>query len=296
MRVICCRRPTLVRAAVCLSVLAGPAFGAVSASAQPGVSWLSSYRVQGTPTRYDKVGVIKIGSRRARNVLVLEPGTSAGSAYFVPLAKWLVSRDRGWQVWSVERRENLLEDQSMLDAGKLGTATAGQVFDYYLGYLTDPTVVQHYQPLPATGDGFAKQWGMRVAVQDLHTVIGQAAKLGGKVVLGGHSLGGSIVTAYATWNFGGHAGADQLAGLVYDDGASIGAAENVSAARAALSQLDDPAQTPWLSFGGIPAPYAGLFETTGALGAITAPDEPSLGQSFSGLPADLKPPVPTFNA
>ena len=54
---------------------------------------------------------------------------------------------------------------------------------------------------------------MNVAVQDLHVVIGAAKKLGGKVVLGGHSLGGSVVTAYATWDFGGHAGADQLAGL-----------------------------------------------------------------------------------
>ena len=47
---------------------------------------------------------------------------------------------------------------------------------------------------------------MNVAVEDLHTVIDAARKLGGKVVLGGHSLGGSVVTAYATWNFGGHAG------------------------------------------------------------------------------------------
>ena len=44
---------------------------------------------------------------------------------------------------------------------------------------------------------------MNVAVQDLHIVIGAAKKLGGKVVLGGHSLGGSVVTAYATWDFNG---------------------------------------------------------------------------------------------
>ena len=61
---------------------------------------------------------------------------------------------------------------------------------------------------------------MNVAVQDLHVVIGVAQKLGGKVVLGGHSLGGSVVTAYATWDFDGDAGADQLAGLVYIDGGS----------------------------------------------------------------------------
>ena len=256
---------------------------------------MPSERAPGTPRRYDKVGVIRIGSPRARNVLVLEPGTSAGSAYFVPLARWLVSREKGWQVWSVERRENLLEDQSRLNAGKTGRATAAEVFDYYLGYLSNPSITHHYRPLAATADAFAKQWGMRVAVADLHTVIDRASRLGGKVVLGGHSLGGAVVTAYATWDFGGHPGARRLAGLVYDDGASIGPAESAHDARTALGQLDAPSQTPWLSFGGIPAPYAGLFETTGALGAITSPDTPSLGQSFSALPAELKPPVPVTN-
>jgi hypothetical protein len=61
------------------------------------------------------VGVIKVGRSGARNVLVLEPGTSAGAACFVPLARWITARVPGWQVWAVERRENLLEDQSMLD-------------------------------------------------------------------------------------------------------------------------------------------------------------------------------------
>ncbi len=276
---------------VCLAGLAAPA----PALARSSVTWMSSYRAPGTPRRYDKVGVIKIGSPRAKNVLVLEPGTSAGSAYFVPLARWLVSREKGWQVWSVERRENLLEDQSMLNAGKAGKATAAQVFDYYLGYLSDSSITHHYQPLAPTADAFAKQWGMNVAVEDLHTVIEKAAALGGKVVLGGHSLGGSVVTAYATWDFGGQAGADQLAGLVYDDGASIGSAETANAARTALGQLDAASQTPWLSFGGIAAPYAGLFETTGALGAITSPNTPSLGQAFPALPADLKPSVPVTN-
>ena len=42
------------------------------------------------------------------------------------------------------------------------------------------------------------------------------AQQGGKVVLGGHSLGGSITTAYATWDFNGTPGAKGLVGLVYD--------------------------------------------------------------------------------
>lgn len=259
-----------------------------------GVKLMKSFAAPGTPARFNKVGVIEVGPRSAKNVLVLEPGTSAGSAYFVPLAKWLVASVKGWQVWSVERRENLLEDQSMLNRAKAGKASATQVFNYYLGYLANPEIKLHFKTIPDSSVGFAKQWGMNVAVQDLHTVITAAKKLGGKVVLGGHSLGGSVVTAYATWNFHGRAGADDLAGLVYDDGAS-GPAESRQDAQTALQTLAPPTQTPWLSFGGIAAPFAGLFNATGSLGALQAPNMPSLGQTFPLLPPDLKPPVRATN-
>jgi hypothetical protein len=265
-----------------------------TASAAIGVTWMRGFAAPGTPAKYDKVGVIKVGSPKAKNVLVLEPGTSAGSAYFVPLAKWVVSTVKGWQVWSVERRENLLEDQSVLNQAKAGRASTTSVFNYYLGYITNPSITHHFQLIPGPSVEFAKQWGMKVAVQDIHAVIAAAKKLGGKVILGGHSLGGSVVTAYATWNFNGRPGADDLAGLVYDDGAS-GPAESQQAAQTALQTLDAPTQTPWLSFGGITAPFAGLFNASGSLGALMAPNMPSLGQTFAALPADLKPPVRVTN-
>lgn len=274
------------------AVVACALFALVPASAGAlGVTMMKSFAAPGTPAKYNKVGVIKVGPRSAKNVLVLEPGTSAGSAYFVPLAKWLASSVKGWQVWSVERRENLLEDQSVLNQAKTRGASTTTVFDYYLGYLAPGAhVAHHFQSIPTSSVEFAKQWGMNVAVQDLHTVIKAAKKLGGRVILGGHSLGGSVVTAYATWNFHGRAGADDLAGLVYDDGAS-GPAESGQDAQTALQTLAPPTQTPWLSFGGIAAPFAGLFNATGSLGALQAPNMPSLGQTFPLLPPDLKPPV-----
>ncbi len=268
--------------------------GAQSATAL-NVTWMQGAVAPGTPARYDKVGVLKVGAPSARNVLVLEPGTSAAAAYFVPLAKWIVSKLPGWQLWAVQRRESLLEDQSELNLAKQGRANAVQVFDYYLGWITDKSVTDH---MPAgflsLGPAYAKDWGMNVAVGDLRRVIAAARKLGGKVVLGGHSLGGSVVTAYATWDFGGHAGADGLSGLVYDDGGS-GPAESASTARAALAQLDAPSATPWLAFGGITAPFAGLLTDTGAMSVLQAPNAPSLGQQFPLLPADLKPSVSATN-
>ncbi len=278
-------------ATVCVCFLWPAASGA--SAKMLNVSWMPGFAAPGTPAKYDRVGVLKIGPSKAKNVLVLEPGTSAGSGYFVPLAEWLVSKVKGWQVWSVERRENLLEDQSVFNLAKQHRASNQRVFNYYLGWLTNSQITNHIHPVADASVPFARKWGLNVAVHDLHLVIDAARKLGGKVVLGGHSLGGSVVTAYATWDFSGHAGADDLAGLVYDDGASFGPPVTAAAARQSLQTLQK--STPWLAFSGVPAPFLGLFSTSGSLGALLAPNAPSIGQTFKLLPASLKPPVRVTN-
>ena len=283
------------RAFAMLSAITMLAFAASAsrASAALKVSWMRGVSAPGTPAGYDKVGVIKIGPASAKNVLVLEPGTSAGSAYFVPLGKWIVAKAKGWQVWSVERRENLLEDQSELDLAKEGKANATQLFNYYLGWLANPTIKHHIHPVPDASVGFARKWGLNVAIGDLHRVIEAAKRLGGKVVLGGHSLGGSVLTAYATWDFHGKAGADDLSGLVYDDGGSFSAPVAAMTATSELRSLQT--SSPWLAFSGIPAPDLGLFSATGSTGALIDPDGPAIGQAFPLLPASLKPAIPVTN-
>jgi len=256
---------------------------------------MDGFAAPGTPAQFNKVGILKVGPSSAKNVLVLEPGTSAGSTYFVPLANWIVSKTSSWQVWSVERRENLLEDQSELNLYKQHKVTTAQLFNYYLGYLKDPSIAHHVQSIPSSSVQFASQWGMNVAVQDLHLVVESAKNLGGRVVLGGHSLGGSVATAYATWDFGGRAGAADLAGLVYIDGASNPTPVSARTATGDLQALDAPGASPWLSFGGISAPYAGLFEATGSASAYQDPNAPSLGQTSGLLPSDIVPPVPVTN-
>ena len=292
-------RPLLIAAALLALVPVTAVAALVPATARAGllrVHWMPGFAAPGTPARYDKVGVIEVGPRSARNVLVLEPGTSAGAAYFVPLAQWIAARIHGWQVWSVERRENLLEDQSILKRAKLGQATAAQLYDYYLGWLVlGSSSGPHIRPIPDNTVTFAKRWGMQVAVEDLHRVIEAARKRGGRVVLGGHSLGGAIVTAYATWNFNRRAGADQLAGLVYIDGGSLPAI-SAGTARSQLQILDSSETSPWLTFGGIPAPFAGLFSATGSTAALTDPNSQSLGQTSGLLSAfHLTPSVPATN-
>jgi hypothetical protein len=254
---------------------------------------VAGFDAAGTPAKYDRVGILKVGPKRAPNILVLNPGTSASAAYFAPLAADIVRKAKGWQVWAVERRENLLEDHSVLDRGKRGTASPREVFDYYLGWVTDPSVTNHVRLIPDAEVAFARRWGMRVEVEDLRRVVKQAERVGRHVVVGGHSLGGTITTAYATWNFNGWPGARGLSGLVFIDGGSNPVPISKPEAKQRLAGLN--AGSPWLNFGGIPAPFAGLFSSTGSLGALTDPDSPSIGQAWSGLPANLNAPVPVTN-
>jgi hypothetical protein len=283
----------LLRAAV-VAAVAVCTCASASAATTTRFERIPGVKAAGTPAKYDKVGILEIGSAKARNVLVLNPGTSASAAYFAPLARSIVAAAPGWQVWAVERRENLLEDQSVLDRAKAGKATPQEVFDYYLGFLKDPSVTSHVRLIPDAEVGFAKQWGMATEIGDLRRVVRRAQALGGKVVVGGHSLGGSITTAYATWDFGGRAGARGLAGLVFIDG---GSGPVPLSAADATKRLDDLQKgSPWLSFGGIPAPFTGLFNSTGSLSVILDPDTPSLGQASGLLPPNLVPPVRVTNA
>ena len=255
---------------------------------------LPGFKAPGTPAKYDKVGVLEFGRKSARNVLILNPGTSSSAAYFAPLARTIVSRLPGWQVWAVERRENLLEDHSVLNKVKAGKAGARKLFDYYLNFTTDQSIKDHFQFIPDSAVGYARQWGMNVEIQDLRRVVLLAHKRGARrVVVGGHSLGGSITSAYATWDFNGKAGARGLAGLVFIDGASGATPVTEDAARQSLDDLSK--SSPWLAFGGIPAPYAGLFNIVGAGLVELEPNAPSRLQDWPGLPSYLNAPVRVTN-
>jgi pimeloyl-ACP methyl ester carboxylesterase len=305
---------------VVLALAAAGIVAAASAASSDGMgvrrTFVQGYAAPGTPEPFhpprgshlssqldlNRVGIVAVGPSTAKNVLVLEPGTSAGAPYFVPFAKSLVEHTIGWQVWAVERRENLLEDQSRIALSKKGKASAAEVFCYYLGWLAGKGCANGSHILPlAPGfiseeqahaiKAFADEWGMNVAVQDLHVVIEAAKALGGKVVLGGHSLGGSLVTAYATWDFEGHAGADGLAGLVYDDGGSSPIPISREEAESRLGKLQ-AASSPWLSFGGIPSPFLGLFSALGSGATVLFPEEEALAEGFPLLPENLKPTEP----
>lgn len=245
------------------------------------------------PDEFDKVTVVEQGEPDAPNVLVLAPGTSAGAGYFLPLGEDLVDAAPDWQVWSVDRRENLLEDHSLIDERRTGEADSQETFDYYLGWINDDTISPHFEAPTDDEVAFAREWGMVVAVEDLRVVIDEAASQGGKVVLAGHSLGGNITVAYATWDFDGTPGFEQLDGIGLIDGGSAPLGDTAEL-DAQLAELDTG--TPFNDLLGVGLPWApGVFNVLGATGVLLEPDEPSIAYEFPLLPDTLKPPVPPTN-
>jgi hypothetical protein len=245
------------------------------------------------PKRFDEVRVVEQGPRKAKNVLVLVPGTSGGAAYFRPVARDIVAGLRGWKTWSVDRRENLLEDHSVLGPVVARERPAADAFRYYLESITDSSITPRFTPV--TGAAYARRWGMGVAVRDLRNVIRAARRGGRRVVLAGHSLGATIAIAYATWDFGGRAGAADLAGLVLIDGGSGGPPIGRAEAREQLQQLG--AGSPFLDLSGFGLPWAiGVLNAVGSTLAVQEPDAPAVLAGWQFLPAALRPPVAATNA
>jgi pimeloyl-ACP methyl ester carboxylesterase len=155
-----------------------------------------------------------------QKVLVLMPGFLGGANNFDYFARRIVERSGGkTAVWAVDRRSNALEDQTGLDAAEAGK-DPDIAKDYY--FHGKPVGGRTFGGFVADSDAsFVSEWGIRVHVEDLHALIVEVTQRYPKaaVILGGHSLGGSIVPIYAAWDFGGEAGFERLSGLLLLEGA-----------------------------------------------------------------------------
>ncbi len=277
-RSVCVVATTLTAAALALPASAG---AVVEPEVIPGANAPG-------PEEYDQVYVSKFGPSDAGRVLVLMPGTSGGAGDFTLLAEDLVAEVPDLQVWSVDRREQALEDTSMFEAVVDGTATPQEAFDYYLGWILTP-LMPHYQPLSMSDYRFTERWGLRVALRDVREVVKQAREVGDQVFLGGHSLGASAAVAYAAWSFNGRPGYRDLDGLVLMDGGLLGTFNgfNVEQAEAELVGLRD---NQWADLLGVGLPWAsGAFAESGALFALDDPTGESVIQDFPLLPSVFKP-------
>ena len=235
------------------------------------------------PAKYDRVFVQQLGPAAARTVLVLVPGTNGGAGGVAPVARDIVRRVPGIQVWIVDRREQAFEDTSVFKGGDPQRAQ-----DHYLGF--------QYRRVEGADARFVADWGLKLQLSDLRSVIRRARSGGRRVILGGHSAGASTAVAYAAWDFGGPAGYRDLDGLVLIDGGLLGSFASADLARAKQELADIRTGKVFLDLLGFGIPEInGIFAQVGALWAYERPDEPSSLQELALLPAIFKPSVRVTN-
>jgi hypothetical protein len=257
------------------------------------------------PAEYNRVWVRKYGREDAGHVLVLIPGSPSSQGNYDSIAPALSEAVPNLAVWTLDRRENGLEDVTGFMA-----SDADQALGYY--FLGDAVNGRRFDPPSDAEAAFAHDWGINVAFSDLHQVV-LAARDGGRrgVILGGHSAGAVQVPTYAVWDFDGRAGADDLEGMVLIDGGAFGAFDaalagtpfarpwrTVDEARAALAAFAE--QSPF-GFAGpplsIPLWIIGVLPELACSYALQDPDGASPLQWLAPflLPLDAIPLFPVTN-
>ncbi len=204
---------------------------------------------------------------KAHSVIVLMPGLLGGAMTFDAVARNTVraaaARKRNVEVWGLDRRSNCLEDlhgvQAADRAGSIQPA-----FDYYYG--GKEVEGRKFPGFKSAEEAkFLEDFGLEGTVRDWHTVltreIPSRSHRAKRVICGGHSLGGPITAAFASWDFDGNeattedAGYNQCAGFIgFDptvdiDGSGGGAAggggrTGVAAQSGAAPVIKAPPHTP----------------------------------------------------
>lgn len=252
------------------------------------------------PANLNQVWVDQYGPAKGKRILVLMPGTIAGSGNFTLTARYLVKKIPGLQVWAIDRRSQALEDTEMFAATLRGERSLQEMFDYYLGFLAGATPPSNYAFVDGFSHGYARQWGMGVALEDARAVVMKArAKGKRKVVLGGHSLGASLAVAYAAWDFNGRPGYKDIEGMVAIDGGLLGSFDTQDSLAETQQQMASLSTgNPFADLLGIGIPeMTGIFAEVGGIYAGLAPNSPATAiQNFPLLPPQFKPPYPVTNA
>jgi hypothetical protein len=235
------------------------------------------------PAKYDRVFVKQLGPAGAKNVLVLVPGTNGGAGGIVPVARDIVRRVPKTQVWIVDRREQALEDTSVF-----ASADPQRAQDYYLGF--------QYKRVAGEDAKFAADWGMKLQLADLRSVVLRARAGGRRVFLGGHSAGASTAVAYSAWDFGGRPGYRDIAGLVLIDGGLLGSFDSADLARAKRELPEIRRGDVFNDVLGLGIPeISPILTQVGALWAYKHPDQPSVLQQYPFLPDSVKPSIRVTN-
>jgi len=195
----------------------------------------------------------------------------------------------GLQVWAYERRSQAFEDHT-----GFATRDPDRAFRYYLG--GEAIGAKSFAPVAGGTVPFVREWGLRLALEDLRRVVRRARRGEREVILGGHSLGASTAVAYAAWDFAGRPGHRDLSGLVLIDGGLLGTftSPQLAGVRRRLAALR--AGDPFLDLLGIGVPWAsGVFSGLAGMYARLAPDAKATLIDYPAIPAALRAPFPVTN-
>ena len=163
---------------------------------------------------------------KAHSVIALMPGLLGGSNSLDLVARNAVraaaARKRNIEVWGMDRRSNCLEDLHGVQAADRAKSIQ-PAFDYYYG--GKEVEGRRFAGFKSADEArFLEDFGLEGTVRDWHTVLTreipsreQRVK---RLICGGHSLGGPITAAFASWDFDGNeettedAGYNQCSGFV----------------------------------------------------------------------------------
>ncbi len=241
------------------------------------------------PARYDRVSYERFGPASAKRVLILVPGFQGGAGDFSLIGPEIVRHVKGLQVWAYDRRSQALEDHT-----GFATGDPDRAFGYYL--KGEAVGGKTFAPVNGASVPYVREWGLKLALEDLRQVVKRARRGGRKVILGGHSLGASMAVAYAAWDFGGRAGHRDLSALVLVDGGLLGSFTTPQLAgvkqRLAALQTSDP----FADLLNVGVPWAAsVLSGTAGMYARLRPDADATLTDFPLIPPALRAPVPATN-
>jgi hypothetical protein len=253
---------------------------------------LPGYPEPHTPARLNRALYLRYHAEEGEpadtvdTIFVLMPGISGGAASLDVYARQLVASTPGLEVWAVDRRSNLLEDREVF----LESVRQGDPMLAYHYYVENAGREGGFQPLSPEDLRFMAFWGLEVHLHDLHVIVERAREQAERVILGGHSLGASIISFYSAFDFAAttpQPGYSFIDGLVLIDGGlgrtgGYGRGDLFTVGPFALvptiAELEAGVGSPFLSLGRNPRTYA--RQEAAALLALLAPDELSPGGFF----------------
>jgi hypothetical protein len=168
------------------------------------------------PAACDRIGYLRFRNpggpsdpSRADAVITLIPGILASAGSLDPVARNVVrlaaERGRNFEVWAIDRRSACLEDHFGTQAAERASDVRA-AFDYYYGGK-EVEGRRFGGFVPPSEAQFMREFGLGLTVRDWHEVITRElpdrAVRERKLICGGHSLGGPLTAALASWDYDG---------------------------------------------------------------------------------------------